>query len=221
MGSLVRVVTPAAVFTTFFLINPLALTYILAIHMVTCMGEVLLNKHSSSTWTAMQPTIIQHMLSSPYAQINSSVLRIHNETFQGAWFWKRYFTFSLLTKPVANMQTPKQSNSFLKCKATNLIMGVIHVPQHTILNLCNQSLLPEYQINNPKNNHSRKSHFRVMSNCSDQLKTCKNLKYKGWNIVWKAIPSSFSGPYVPSHSVAWAVSQIAPGHALEEACSVP
>jgi hypothetical protein len=113
------------------------------------------------------------------------------------------------------MQTPKQSNSFLKCKATNLIMGVIHVPQHTILNLCNQSLLPEYQINNPKNNHSRKSHFRVMSNCSDQLKTCKNLKYKGWNIVWKAIPSSFSGPYVPSHSVAWAVSQIAPGHALK------
>lgn len=95
------------------------------------MGEVLLNKHSSSTWTAMQPIIIQHMLSSPYAQRNSSVLGIHK--------WKYFneldFTFSCLTKPVANMLTPKQSNSFEECKATNLIMGVICVPSAMFLNV--------------------------------------------------------------------------------------
>jgi hypothetical protein len=75
------------------------------------------------------------VLSSPYAQRNSSVLGIHNlKHFKVLDFGKDILPFPA-SQNLANMLTPKQSNSFQECKATNLIMGVVHVPSAMFLNV--------------------------------------------------------------------------------------
>jgi hypothetical protein len=72
MGSLVRVVSSAAVFTTSVLINPLALTYILAIHIGNMHG-----------WGFVKQTTLIYLDShATYHHNTCSHLHMHKETHQ-------------------------------------------------------------------------------------------------------------------------------------------